>query len=150
VNDLIGEQIDYMCLNMGSAGTLSMSNQIKAIAMLSRSRSPLMPNLATVHEQGLTDFDVVTWHAFFLPKGASLEVVKKLNDATNQAMDTPAIKSRMNDIGVFGVAPERRSPEYLAKFVVDDLRDGRVRLRRTGFRWTDDNPHWAARIHCNR
>jgi tripartite-type tricarboxylate transporter receptor subunit TctC len=121
VNDLIGEQIDYMCLNMGSAGTLSMSNQIKAIAMLSRSRSPLMPNLATVHEQGLTDFDVVTWHAFFLPKGASLDVVKKLNAATNQAMDTPAIKSRMNDIGVSGVAPERRSPEYLAKFVVDEI-----------------------------
>jgi tripartite-type tricarboxylate transporter receptor subunit TctC len=70
VNDLIGGQIDYMCLNMGSAGTLSMSKQIKAIAMLSRSRSPLMPNLATVHEQGLTDFDVVTWHACFLPKGA--------------------------------------------------------------------------------
>jgi tripartite-type tricarboxylate transporter receptor subunit TctC len=121
VNDLIGEQIDYMCLNIGSAGTLSMSNQIKAIAMLSRSRSPLMPNLATVHEQGLTDFDVVTWHAFFLPKGASLEVVKKLNDGTNQAMDTPAIKSRMSDIGVSGVAPERKSPEYLAKFVVDEI-----------------------------
>jgi tripartite-type tricarboxylate transporter receptor subunit TctC len=121
VNDLIGEQIDYMCLNMGSAGTLTMGNQIKAIAMLSRSGSPLMPNLATVHEQGLTDFDVVTWHAFFLPKGASLEVVKKLNDATIQAMDTPAIKSRMHDIGVSDVAPERRSPEYLAKFVVDEI-----------------------------
>jgi tripartite-type tricarboxylate transporter receptor subunit TctC len=121
VNDLIGGQIDYMCLNMGSAGTLSMSNQIKAIAMLSPSRSPLMPNLATVHEQGLTDFDVVTWHAFFLPKGASLEVVKKLNHATNQAMDTPAIKGRMHDIGVSGVAPERRSPEYLAKFVIDEI-----------------------------
>src|ERR1700738_801574 len=121
VNDLIGEQIDYMCLNMGTAGTLSMGNQIKAISMLSRSRSPLMPNLATVHEQGLTDFDVVRWDASFLPIGASPEVVKKLNDATNQAMDTPAIKSRRHDIGVSGVAPERRSPEYLAKFVVDEI-----------------------------
>jgi tripartite-type tricarboxylate transporter receptor subunit TctC len=121
VNDLIGGQIDYMCLNMGSAGTLSMGNQIKAIATLSHSRSPLMPDLATAHEQGLTDFDVVTWNAFFLPKGASPEVVKRLNDATNQAMDTPAIKSRMHDIGVSGIAPERRSPEYLAKFVVDEI-----------------------------
>ena len=89
--------------------------------MLSRSRSPLMPDLATVHEQGLTDFDVVTWNAFFLPRGASPDVVKKLNDATNRAVDTPAIKSRMNDIGVTGVARERRSPEYLAKFVVDEI-----------------------------
>jgi len=121
VNDLIGGQIDYMCLNIVNAGTLSIGNQIKAIAMLSRSRSPLMPHLATAHEQGLTGFDVVTWNAFFLPKGASPEVVKKLSDATNQAMDTAAIKSRMHDLGVSDVAPERRSPEYLAKFVADEI-----------------------------
>jgi tripartite-type tricarboxylate transporter receptor subunit TctC len=120
-NDLIGGQIDYMCLNMGSAGTLTMGKQVKAIATLSRSRSLLMPDLATAHEQGLTDFDVVTWNAFFLPKGASPEIVKKLNDATSQALDTPAINSRLHDIGVEGVALERRSPEYLATFVVDEI-----------------------------
>ena len=49
---------------------------------MSRGRSPLMPDLPTAHEQGLTDFDVVTWNAFFLPKGAPKEIVKKLNDAT--------------------------------------------------------------------
>jgi tripartite-type tricarboxylate transporter receptor subunit TctC len=98
-----------------------MGKQIKAIATLSRSRSPLMPDLPTAHEQGLTDFDVVTWNAFFLPKGAPAEIVKKLNDATSQAMDTPAIKNRMHELGITGVALERRSPEYLAKFVVDEI-----------------------------
>jgi tripartite-type tricarboxylate transporter receptor subunit TctC len=121
VNDLIGGQIDYMCLNMGSAGTLTMGKQVKAIATLSRNRSPLMPDLATAHEQGLADFDVVTWNAFFLPKGAPSEVVKKLNDATSQAIDSLAIKSRLHELGVTVVAPERRSPEYLAKFVVDEI-----------------------------
>jgi tripartite-type tricarboxylate transporter receptor subunit TctC len=120
-NDLIGGQIDYMCLNMGGAAPLIMGKQVKAIATLSRSRSPLMPDLATAHEEGLADFDVVTWNAFFLPKGAPTKVVKKLNDATSQAVDTPAIKSRMHDIGVTGVAFERRSPEYLAKYVVDEI-----------------------------
>ena len=48
-------------------------------------------------------------------------LAKKLNDATSQAMDTPATKNRMHDIGVTGVALERRSPEYLAKFVVDEI-----------------------------
>jgi len=120
-NDLIGGQIDYMCLNMGSAGPLTMGKQVKAIATLSRDRSPLMPDLPTAQEQGLADFDVVTWNAFFLPKGAPLEVVKKLNDATSQAIDTPATKSRLHELGVSGVALERRSPEYLAKFVVDEI-----------------------------
>ena len=59
-NDLIGGQIDYMCLNMGSAGTLTMGKQVKAIAALSPNRSPLMPDLATAHEQGLGDFDVTS------------------------------------------------------------------------------------------
>jgi tripartite-type tricarboxylate transporter receptor subunit TctC len=120
-NDLIGGQIDYMCLNIGSAGTLILGKQVKAIATLSRDRSPLMPDLATAHEQGLTDFDVVTWNAFFLPKGAPAAVIKKLNDTTSQAIDTPAIKERLHELGVTGVAPERRSPEYLAKFVADEI-----------------------------
>jgi tripartite-type tricarboxylate transporter receptor subunit TctC len=120
-NDLIGGQIDYMCLNTVGAAPLIMGKQVKAIATLSRSRSPLLPDLPTAHEQGLTDFDVVTWNAFFLPKGAPAEIVKKLNDATSQAMDTPAIKNRMHEVGITGVALERRSPEYLAKFVVDEI-----------------------------
>ena len=66
---------------MGSAGPLTMGKQVKAIATLSRDRSPLMPDLPTAQEQGLADFDVVTWNAFFLPKGAPLEVVKKLKKA---------------------------------------------------------------------
>ena len=58
-----------------------MGKQLKAIAMLSRSRSPAMPDLATAHEQGLVDFDVVTWNAFFLPKGAPPETI------TNYSVD---------------------------------------------------------------
>ena len=120
-NDLIGGQIDYMCSNIGGSLPLILGKKVKAIAMLSRDRSPLMPDLPTAHEQGLLDFDVVTWNAFFLPKGASPEVVKKLNDATSQALDTPATRGRLHELGVTAVAPERRSPEYLAKFVVDEI-----------------------------
>jgi len=134
-NDLIGGQIDYMCLNMGGAAPLIMGKQIKAIATLSRSRSPLMPDLPTAHEQGLTDFDVVTWNAFFLPKGAPAEIVKKLNDATSQAMDTPAIKNRMHELGITGVALERNRPNTLPSLSSMKSQDGQAQLGRTGFRW---------------
>jgi tripartite-type tricarboxylate transporter receptor subunit TctC len=120
-NDLIGGQIDYLCLNIGSVAPLVMGHRAKAIATLSRGRSPLLPDLATAHEQGLTDIDVVTWNAFFLPKGASAEIVNRLNEATGNAVDTPAIKSRMQEIGVTGVMLDRRSPQYLAQFVVDEI-----------------------------
>src|SRR5215510_6237493 len=120
-NDLIGGHIDYTCLNVGGAAPLIVGKQVKAIATLSRNRSPIMPDLPTAHEQGLVDFDVVSWTAFFLPKGAPPEVVKKLNDATSRALGTPAIKTRLHELGITAVAPERRSPEYLAKFVVDEI-----------------------------
>jgi tripartite-type tricarboxylate transporter receptor subunit TctC len=120
-NDLIGGQIDYMCANMGGAVPLILGKQVKAIATLTRDRSPIMPDLATAHEQGLIDFDVNTWNAFFLPKGTPAAIVKKLSEATSQAMDSPAVQSRMHNIGVTGVTPERRSPEYLAKFVVEEI-----------------------------
>jgi tripartite-type tricarboxylate transporter receptor subunit TctC len=89
--------------------------------VLSKERSQLMPELASAHEQGLNGFDVTTWTAFFLPKGAPKPLVDKLNEVTHATMETPLIKKRMLEIGVTGVAPERRSPEYLAKFVDEEI-----------------------------
>ena len=120
-NDLIGGQIDYLCGNLGAAAPFIAGKQVKAIAVLSRNRSPLMPDLPTAHEQGLTDMDVTTWTAIFLPKRAPRAIVDKLAEVTQATMDTPAIKTRMLEIGVTGVAADRRSPEYLAKYVVDEV-----------------------------
>jgi len=120
-NDLIGGQIDYLCGNLGAAMPLIIGKQVKVLALLSKDRSPLMPDLATAREQGLADYDVTTWTAIFLPKGAPRAIVDKLNHATHATMETPSIKRRMNDIGVTGIEPERRSPEYLAKYVADEI-----------------------------
>jgi tripartite-type tricarboxylate transporter receptor subunit TctC len=120
-NDLIGGQIDYLCGNLGAAAPLITGKQVKAIAVLSKGRSPLMPELASADEQGLTGMDVTTWTAIFLPKGAPRAIVDKLTEVTQATMETLAIKSRMQEIGVTGVAPDRRSPEYLAKFVAEEV-----------------------------
>lgn len=120
-NDLIGGQIDYLCGNLGAAAPLITGKQVKAIAVLSKGRSPLMPDLASADEQGLTGMDVTTWTAIFLPKGAPRPIVDKLNEVTQATMATPLIKQRMLEIGVTGVAPDRRSPEYLQKFVTDEV-----------------------------
>ena len=120
-NDLMAGQIDYLCPNLGGTLSLITAKKVKAIAMLSRERSPLLPDLASAHEQGLRDLDVVTWNAFFLPKGAPPEVVDRLNEAASQAIDMPAVRQRMHDIGITAVARERRSPQYLGKFVAVEI-----------------------------
>jgi tripartite-type tricarboxylate transporter receptor subunit TctC len=131
-NDLIGGQIDYLCGNLGAAAPLITGKQVKAIAVLSKSRSPLMPDLASADEQGLTGMDVTTWTAIFLPKGAPRPIVDKLNEVTQATMETPLIKKRMLEIGVTSVAPERRSPEYLQKFVADEVARGEGPIKAGG------------------
>ena len=54
-------------------------------------------------------------------ENAVKETVARLNEATHAAMETPAIKARFDAVGVVGVAPERRGPEYLAKYVVEEI-----------------------------
>jgi hypothetical protein len=100
----------YLCGNLGAAAPLIIGRQVKAIAVLSRARSALMPELASAHEQGLTGLDVTTWTAIFLPKGAPRAIVDKLAEVTQETMDTPAIKARMLEIGVTGVAPTAIPP----------------------------------------
>jgi tripartite-type tricarboxylate transporter receptor subunit TctC len=119
--DLIAGQVHYMCSNSASSFPQITGGTFKGIALLAHERSPLLPTLATAHEQGLANFEAITWNAFFLPKDTPAAIVKKLNDATNEAMNTPAIKERMHELGVTLVAPERRSPEYLQKFVEGEI-----------------------------
>jgi tripartite-type tricarboxylate transporter receptor subunit TctC len=121
MQDLIAGQIHYVCLNSPGAVPQINGGTLKGIAMLSRERFPLLPNLATAHEQGLTDFEAISWSGFFLPKGTPGTIVKALNAAASDAMDNAAVKARMHEIGVTLVAPERRTPEYLQTFVAAEV-----------------------------
>ena len=119
--DLIAGQVHYMCSNSAGALPQIEGGTVKGIALLARARSSLMPTLATAEEQGLKDFEAITWTAFFLPKGTPPEIVDKLHAATVQMMDTPALAERMRELGVTLVPSERRSPQDLADFVAREI-----------------------------
>ena len=119
--DLIAGQVHYMCSNSAGALPQIASGTVKGIALLARERSSLIPTLATAEEQGLRDFEAITWTGFFLPKGTPAEIVDKLHAATVQMMDTPALAERMRELGVTLVPSERRSPQYLADFVAREI-----------------------------
>ncbi len=120
MQDLLAGRVDYQCPSAPTAMPQITGKTVKAIAILSKNRSPSLPDLASAHEQGLTDFDIPSWYALFLPKGTPDAIVRKLNAAAVAAMDTPAMQDRLKAIGSDLVGPERRSPEYL----------GQVRRRR--------------------
>jgi tripartite-type tricarboxylate transporter receptor subunit TctC len=95
---------------------------MKAIAILSRHRSPALPELASAHEQGLVDFEANYWNGFFLPKGTPAPIVQKLHDAAVATIDSPSVQDRMKVFGLTGVAPDRRSSDYLTQFLNAEIK----------------------------
>jgi tripartite-type tricarboxylate transporter receptor subunit TctC len=121
LQDLIAGRIDYVCPIASTAIAQIEANQMKAIATLSKARSPVLPNLASAQEQGLANFEAYIWDALFLPKATPPAIVQKWHDAVVATMNTPAIQERMRTIGAELVVPERRSSAYLAKFVASEI-----------------------------
>jgi tripartite-type tricarboxylate transporter receptor subunit TctC len=95
IQDLIAGRMDYQCPDSPIAIPYIESRQVKAIAVLTRDRSPSLPAQATAHEQGLANFDASNWFAVFLPRGALAAVVQKLHAVTLSTMNNPAVKARM-------------------------------------------------------
>jgi tripartite-type tricarboxylate transporter receptor subunit TctC len=121
IQDLIAGRIDYQCAGAGTVLPQVEGGTMKAIAILGRNGSPIVPNLKSAHQQGLTDFDVGIWNALFLPKGTPTPIVRKLHDAAVGTMNTPEVAAQMQKFGADFVAPERRSPEYLQKFIESEI-----------------------------
>jgi len=119
--DLIAGRLDYICNIISTALPAIEAGQVKGIATLSRTRAPLLPNLPTAHEQGLADFEAYTWNAVFMPKATPADLVGKLNSALVKVMDNPAFRERLAALGLYVVAPERRTPAYLGKFVASEI-----------------------------
>ena len=130
--DLMGGRIDYTCSILSVAAQPIRDKSVKAMAMLSRQRSPVMPELATAHEQGLTDFDIYSWNAVFLPKASPPEIVGKLNAALSRVMDNPAVAAKLADLGLYVVAPPERSPAHLAQFVKAEIEKWAAPIRASG------------------
>lgn len=127
MQDLIAGRIDYMCDTIQTGAAQAKAQTVKGIAVMSMKRVPIIPDLATSGEQGLAGVESSVWNAFFLPKGTPEPIVRRLNKAMSDTLDNPSVRKRLEDLGLEIVPPERRSPEYLAKFLPEEIeRWGRV------------------------
>jgi tripartite-type tricarboxylate transporter receptor subunit TctC len=132
MQDIMAGRIDYFCALAAAAMPQLGSNSMKAVAILTRNRSPLVPNLASAHEQGLTDFDSYFWSGFFFPKDTPAAIVQRLHEAAVETMNTPATQERLKNVGVTVVAPDRRSPDYLKKFLDQEIASWAATIKASG------------------
>ena len=132
MQDLQGGRIDYLCEIVSTAKPQVDGGTVKAIAIMTKERSPALPSLPTALEQGTANMEAYTWNAIFLPKGAPADVVKKLADAASQALDTPSVKERLAGLGASVVAKDRRSPNYLAGFLKSEIEKWAAPIKASG------------------
>ena len=132
MQDLIGGRIDYQCPVASAVVPQIESNQVKAIAVLSKQRAPNLPDLATAQQQGLGNFEAGIWFALFLPKGTPAAIVQKLQRATLATVDTPSVQEKLRAIGGLPIAAERRTPEYLGKFVESEIEKWAAPIKASG------------------
>ncbi len=118
--DLIAGRIDYQCATTSALPHIE-SGTVKPMAIFAKQRSPMLPQVATAQEQGLGEFEADVWFGIFLPKGAPAEIVRKLHAACIASMDLPAVQQQVRTIATSVVATERRSPQYLQKFVESEI-----------------------------
>lgn len=131
MQDLHSGQIQFLCEIITTAKPQIDGGTVKALAIMTKERSPVLPNLPTAAEQGL-DVQAYTWNAIFMPKGAPADVVKKINAAALEAMKTPAVRDRLQGLGASIVADNRATPEYLGTFVKSEIEKWAAPIKASG------------------
>src|SRR4051794_8027486 len=120
LNAMLGGQVDYECDPV--LGTLSQvqAGNVKALAVAAKTRSPLLPDVPTSHEQGLPEFDIAPFYAVFAPSGTPQAIVDKLADALNKGLNEEAVQKRLTELGGDTAEPSRRGPKALADLVKNE------------------------------
>jgi tripartite-type tricarboxylate transporter receptor subunit TctC len=121
MQDLIGGRIDYMCDTIQTGAQQAKEKTVKGIAVMAPRRAPIIADLPTSTEQGLPGVEASVWNAFFFPKGTPEPIVRKLNRVVSDMLDNQGQRKRLEELGLEIVPPERRSPEYLAKYLPEEI-----------------------------
>jgi tripartite-type tricarboxylate transporter receptor subunit TctC len=111
-------------LQIGGSGMLEQirGGQVRGLAVTTAKRSELAPELPTVAESGVPGFDVTGWFAFFVPARTPRAIVEKIHIDTVTALSDPAVKSKLENIGMVAVGS---SPQELAMLLEAEMRKWR-------------------------
>ncbi|MGL4233038.1 MAG: Bug family tripartite tricarboxylate transporter substrate binding protein [Casimicrobium sp.] len=118
VADLLGGQVQMMFDNMANASPHIKAGKLKAFAVTTPTRSALAPELPTMAQAGIKDFDVFTWWGLFAPAGTSPEIVKRLSAEVNKALAAPDLKEKWL---TSGAEPSPTTPEAFAAFIAKEM-----------------------------
>jgi tripartite-type tricarboxylate transporter receptor subunit TctC len=117
LSDLAAGQIDYVCDQLTSVAPLIRSGHVKGVALMSASRSPVLPDLPTTVEQGFPQLSVEVWNGLLFPKGVPAEQVAATNAALRAALADPELVKRFEELGASVPAGSANTPEAFGALI---------------------------------
>lgn len=119
--DLMGGHIDFMCDQTTNTTAQIKSGAVKAYGVTSRQRVPSLPNLPTLSEAGLKDFEVVVWHGLYVAKGTPKPVLDKLVSSLQAAVKDPGFKEKLAELGAEPVPVAKANPKALQEHLKAEI-----------------------------
>ena len=119
VTAVLGKQVDVLFDTVLAVIGQVQSGQLKAIAVTSKDRFPIVPDVPAIAESAaMKNYDVSTWYGFFGPRGIPPEIVAKLNKALNEALADAGVREKLTKAGV---TVKGSTPDEFGKFMADEL-----------------------------
>jgi tripartite-type tricarboxylate transporter receptor subunit TctC len=132
INDLIPGRVDVIFDNMPTILSHVQAGHLRALAVTTKVRVGITPEIPTLDESGVPGFDVFSWFGFFVPAKTPPGVIAKINADTNAALAYAPVKTRFEQLGA---VPKGSTPEALAAFLKSEtdkwgpvIRDARIKL----------------------
>lgn len=113
LQDVVSGQVSYLCDQVTSLMAQVKANAVRPLAVLAPTRSPVLPDVPTAAEAGMSGIDMVVWNALFAPKDTPPEIVEKLNGALLKAITDPASREKFLQLGAEPPPESQRSPQAL-------------------------------------
>ena len=118
MNDVIAGRITMMFTDVLTGLPHVNGGALRALAVTTRTRSPLVPNLPSMEEAGVPDFDITSWQGYFGPANLPRDIVVRLNAEICKIVEKPEIKAQLAALGMDAFSS---TPEELGTFVGDQL-----------------------------
>ena len=132
MNDLVGGQVDFMCDQTTNTVPQIKSGNVRVYGVTTASRLPSLPDVPTLDEQGLKGFDLFVWNGLFAPKGIPKAASDKLVPALQAAVQDPAFKARLAELGAEPVPLAKATPDSLRALLKAEIDKWTPVIRKTG------------------
>ena len=129
VTGVLSGDVGFIFFTLPSVLPQVEAGKLRALAITGAERSPLVPNVPTVAEAGLSDYEVLAWYALFVPRDTPKAIVDKLNAEIEKIVSQPEMRTKMAQLGA---EPRYMNPEQVTKFVAAESPEWKDLLKDSG------------------